>query len=71
VIDRVNESRQPVVVTQNGEAKAVIQDIQSYEETRNTIVLFKMIVVGEEEIRKGELSTHEETVERLAWKLFG
>ena len=43
VIHTVTQKRQSIIVTQNGEAKAVIQDIKSYEETHNTIALLKMI----------------------------
>ena len=71
VINSVNELRQPVIVTQNGEAKAVIQDIKSYEETRNAIAILKMIVQAEEEIERGEVSPQEEVFAKLEKQLFG
>ena len=71
VINSVNEHRQPVIVTQNGEAKAVIQDIKSYEETRNAIAMLKMIVQAEEEIERGEVIEQKQMFDRLQKKLFG
>ncbi len=71
VINTVTEKRQSIIVTQNGEAKAVIQDIKSYEETRNTIAMLKMIVQAESEIQKGETSPQRELFERLETELFG
>lgn len=40
----------PIVITQNGEPKAVIQDLKSYEEQKNTLLLLKIIALGEKEI---------------------
>lgn len=71
VINTVTEKRQSIIVTQNGEAKAVIQDIKSYEETRNAIAMLKMIVQAESEIQKGETSPQRELFQRLETELFG
>jgi prevent-host-death family protein len=39
VLKDLSEQREPLVITQNGEAKAVLQDIASYEETQATLAL--------------------------------
>jgi prevent-host-death family protein len=59
LISQVNETRRPVVITQNGEPKAVIQDPQSYEEMKNTIGLLKLISQGEEDIRNGRIESQD------------
>ncbi|MBF0290166.1 MAG: type II toxin-antitoxin system Phd/YefM family antitoxin [SAR324 cluster bacterium] len=59
LLNQVNETHRPVIITQNGEPKAVLQDPKSYENMRNTIGLLKLISQGEEEIKKGKSKLHE------------
>lgn len=47
------ERREPMVITQNGEAKAVIQDVASYEETQETLALLKLLALGNRDIEAG------------------
>jgi prevent-host-death family protein len=54
MLEQVNETRRPIIITQNGEPRAVLQDTESYENMRNTIGLLKLISQGEEDIRKGQ-----------------
>jgi PHD/YefM family antitoxin component YafN of YafNO toxin-antitoxin module len=51
------EQRQPMVSTQNGEAKAVIQDVASYEETQETLALLKILVLGNRQIEEGRAAS--------------
>jgi len=71
VINSVNENRQSIIITQNGEAKAVIQDIKSYENLRNSLSLLKLIVQSEEDIRNNNVISQDEMFENLEKKLFG
>lgn len=71
VINSVNENRQPIIITQNGEAKAIIQDMKSYESLRNSISLLKLIVQSEEDIQNGNVIPQDEMFEKLEKKLFG
>jgi hypothetical protein len=48
-----------MVLTQNGEAKAIIIDIESYQKTLNAINLAKLLSFGEKDIRNGNIVTHE------------
>jgi prevent-host-death family protein len=50
----VNKRRSPVVITQNGEPRAVIVDIESYERTQDALMLLKLIAQSEEDLRKGK-----------------
>ena len=54
MIRHVQEVREPVIVTQNGEAKAVLQDIASYEDDRETLALLKILALGSDQIARGE-----------------
>ena len=53
LLKQINETHRPVVITQNGEPKAVLQDPESYENMRNAIGLLKLISAGEEDIKRG------------------
>ena len=57
LLDQVNETHRPVIITQNGEPRAVLQDPKSYENMRNAIGLLKLISQGEENIKKSEMKT--------------
>jgi prevent-host-death family protein len=46
VLTNLAEQREPMVITQNGEAKAVLQDIASFEETQETLALLKILALG-------------------------
>jgi len=71
VLKQINETHRPMIITQNGEAKAVIQDPKSYEDMRNTISILKLLSFAEEDIRNGNLHTQEDvfnSVEELLEK---
>ena len=59
------ERREPMVITQNGEAKAVVQDVASYEETQETLALLKLIALGNRDIEAGRTRSARALVERL------
>jgi len=56
-------------VTQNGIARAVLQDTASYESMRNAIAILKLMVQGENDIRSGRLSGQEEVFTRIEARL--
>ena len=50
VVVQLAEQRRPMVITQNGEARAVIQDVLSYEEMQDTLALLKMLALGIQQV---------------------
>jgi len=54
VLEHINTTHRAVVITQNGEAKAVIQDPETYDQTQKAICLLKMISQSEKEISSGK-----------------
>jgi len=68
VLDRLTEKREPLVITQNGEAKAVMQDVASYDETQETLALLKILALGNREIEEGKVKPIAEVVNRLRAK---
>jgi prevent-host-death family protein len=65
VLDNLLEAREPLIITQNGEAKAVIQDIVSYEETQETLALLKILALANKEVDEGSTSPATEVFERI------
>ena len=53
VIREVNENRETIIITQNGEARAVVQDIATYEQTKETMALLKLLAQGKRDIEDG------------------
>ena len=59
VVNYVGNTKSTVVITQNGEAKAVLIDIESYQKTINAINLAKLLSFSERDIKNGNTVTHE------------
>lgn len=70
VVNTVNENRRAMIITQNGEAKVVVQDIKSYESLQNSLNFLKLIVQSEKEIAAGDIIEQEKMFEGLEQKLF-
>jgi len=71
VLKHINETHRPMIITQNGEAKAVIQDPKSYEDMKNAISILKLLSFAEEDIKNGNLHDEEDvfsSVEELLEK---
>jgi len=60
LLRQINETHRPVVITQNGEPRAVLQDPESYENMRNAIGLLKLISLGEKDIKDGKSKSQKE-----------
>jgi prevent-host-death family protein len=65
VVDYVEDSKSPVVITQNGEAKAVLMDIESYEKTIHAVHLSKLLHLSEKSATVGKLIPHDKVKERI------
>ncbi len=65
VLQELKQQRRPLVITQNGEAKAVIQDVASYEETQETLALLKILALGNQQVAQGKVKPVAEVVKRL------
>ena len=62
LLRHVNESRNPIVITQDGEAKGVLLDAESFQEMKNALGILKLISQSENDIRRGNVVTHEDAV---------
>jgi prevent-host-death family protein len=68
VVRQLAEQREPMVITQNGEAKAVIQDVASFEETQETMALLKILALGNRQIEEGKVIAAADAIRRLREK---
>jgi len=65
IVRQLTKQREPMVITQNGEATAVIQDIASYEETQETMALLKILALGNRQIEAGRITPAATAIKRL------
>ena len=69
IVRRLTEQREPLVITQNGEAKMVIQDVASYQETQETMALLKILALGNRQIEEGKVVPAADVIKRLREKM--
>ncbi|MBD3265386.1 type II toxin-antitoxin system prevent-host-death family antitoxin [bacterium] len=65
IMRNLGREREPLLITQNGEAKAVIQDIESFEQNQQTIALLKILALGNRQIEEEKVIPAFEGIERL------
>ena len=68
VLAQLAAQRQPLVITQNGEAKAVLQDVASFEQTQETLALLKILALGNQDVAAGKVKPVSDVVTRLRAK---
>ena len=56
IVRQLGEVKEPMIITQNGEAKIVVQGIESYRETEKTLALLKMLMLGKRQVAEGRLT---------------
>ncbi len=65
IIRAIGKNREPLIITQNGEAKAVVQDIESYEQTQETMALLKILALGIRQIEEGKVRPAGDVIKTL------
>ena len=71
LLNQINDTHRPVIITQNGEPRAVLQDTESYENMRNAIGILKILSQGESDIKNGEVKSQEEVFNAIESSLKG
>ena len=67
--DRAHQSGQPIIITQNGKATAVLQDVESYQRQRDALLLLKFLARGDRDSREGRIVSDEEADQRFRARL--
>lgn len=65
IVRSLAKQQGPLIITQNGEAKAVVQDIASYEQTQETMALLKILSLGTRQIEDGKTHHAADVIDRL------
>jgi prevent-host-death family protein len=65
IIRELENNRESIVVTLNGEAKAVLQDIHEYEKTQESLAMLKILAIGRKEIEKGKYQPIDEAFDEV------
>lgn len=68
IIRNLAKQREPIVITQNGEAKVVIQDIDSYDQTQQTMALLKILALGMQQVEEEKVIPAMNVVKKLREK---
>ena len=71
LLETIAADRQPLVITQNGDARAVLQDVRSYEQAQQTLAMLKILALGRKQVASGELRRIGAVVQRLTATPFG
>lgn len=58
LIRRAKETGQPIIITQNSKATAVLVDVESFERQREALLLLRYLAVGDDEIARGQGMPH-------------
>ena len=64
LVREVTENRRPITITQNGEAKVVVMDVESYDRWRSSMALLKMLALGEADVQRGRAVKQAEAFRR-------
>jgi len=65
IVRNMGERQEPLIITQNGEAKVVLQDIHSFEQAQETMALLKILALGNRQIEEGKAEPAANVVRRL------
>lgn len=65
ILKTINETHKPIIITQNGEAKGVFIDTESYENMQNALSILKMTSLAENDIENDKVTPSEELFDRL------
>jgi prevent-host-death family protein len=68
VLRELTENRDVLVITQNGEATAVMQDIASYEADQQALALLKILALGNQQISQGKVIRATDAIARMKAK---
>jgi prevent-host-death family protein len=66
----VNDRKNPIVITQNGEAKAVLLDIETYQRIQDAFSLMSLVRIAEKDIEGGRLKKAEDVFSDLKKKIY-
>jgi len=68
MMNYVNERRNPIIITQNGEARAVLMDINTYQDNEDAFALLSILKIAEKDVENGNVKDPDEVFNALRKK---
>jgi len=65
IIKSINNTHRPIIITQNGEAKGVFLDTESYQKMKDTTNLLKLIILAENEVENNKVNEQSEVFRKI------
>jgi prevent-host-death family protein len=65
VLDQLNKDREPIIITQNGEARAVLLDIHTYEQSQESLALLQILALGKKQVQEGKTHPLSEAIGKI------
>jgi prevent-host-death family protein len=65
LLDRITEEREPIIITQNGEARAVLVDVHSYDASQETMAMWQILAIGKKQIEAGQTLPLAEAIAKI------
>lgn len=65
IIEKMAENHRPIIITQNGEAKAVLTDIETYQQQQNTMAMLKLVALARADVEQGRTLSHKDAKEKI------
>lgn len=69
ILNQINITHRPVIITQNGEPRAVLQDPESYENMRNAIGILKLLSQGEDDLKNERINSQEDVFANIGYRI--
>lgn len=65
LLDRITEEREPIIITQNGEARAVLVDVESYDAVQETMAMWQILAIGKRQMEAGKTYPLAEAIDKI------
>jgi len=65
LLDRITEEREPIIITQNGEARAVLVDVHTYDASQETLAMWQILAIGKQQIETGQTYPLAEVIAKI------
>ena len=65
IVYGLGETQETFVITQEGKPKAILQDIESFERTQETLKLLKILALGRRQVEEGQVQSAEEVIAKI------
>ena len=65
LLENIGDSQEPLIITQNGYAKAVVQDVKAYEKMKKTMTMLHLVAMAEKDIEAGRVIDNEDVFKKL------